>query len=446
LDNDEALEATIDDKHYMSQVTDMGETREVVASEHIETQDGMRLVSAGTRIDNSMLDRLVQHRLLKPIDTSLNTERAVTVSEVVGTAKRMIGAEPCLEKLLDGIAIAGLALRVLAGITLVPALSFKLTVCREKAPEKLDHMIRVALSSLVLGSRLRMSNNQLIDLATAGLFHDLGEMHVDPVFFDDPRSLTRDEWRQIYAHSIVAFLILKEFPIYHPVVSTAVLHHHELWDGSGYPKGLSGEAISEMGRILGITELLVVMLQRSGEQPDPDRMIEMLKLNGNRYGRQMLEPFIEIIGESRCGVGRAKEADTQVYSDVSLLKSRLATLVNLLVEVPEGPETAENGALAFIRQQLAQVAQIAGRAGINQVIDVDIIDLMAEDALGLNQMEFLAKELDYQLRTIANQVRRRWPNLEKDESAAIWLEKMEKLVIPDSTAMPPGDAPHDSSS
>jgi len=289
-----------DDAHYVRHVTDMGDKHPVVASEHIENADGMRLVRAGTRVNSELFDKLVRHKLLKPLDSSLSAEDAVIVSTLLNDAKRMLSQEPCLGQMVE-LTPHREPLRVLGAVSLNEALSFKLTVCREQAWEKYNHLLRVALASVFLGDHLRLSDTELVQLATAGLFHDLGELHVDPKIFSARRPLSPAERRQIYAHPYVAYLILKSFPQYHPHISTAVLDHHERIDGSGYPRGLRGDAVSSMGLMLAVTELVVVMLGRTHSRPDPRCMASQLKLNVDRFGQPRIAPFVELMVQQGCG-------------------------------------------------------------------------------------------------------------------------------------------------
>ncbi|GAB4346514.1 MAG: hypothetical protein Kow006_05110 [Gammaproteobacteria bacterium] len=420
----DALVTEAGDAHYLRQVTDMGDRCRVEAREPIQAANGMRLVDAGARVDSTLYDKLVRHKLLRPIDASLAAEGGVTVSSLIGDARRLVESESCLERLLEGSGFSGRSLRVLAGVTLHPALAFKLTVCREQARIKYDHLLRVALVSSVLGSRLRMGDNELIDLVAAGLFHDLGELHVDPRYFEHGRPLSGDERRQIYAHPVIGYLMLREFPLYHPVVSRAVLHHHERFDGSGYPQGLVGERISRAGRILGVSELLVVMMQRGGEATDPEQVRATLLLNADRYGRDLVTPMVEVITRQGCGRREGGEEERPAV-DPAALRDRMEGLAVLLLELPEamGGEEAEG----FVAEQCRRLAFVAADSGLSPVTGREYLEALEEDPEALQEMDLHTRELLYQLTGVAHEARRRWGAEIREGVLSRWLEQVDTL-------------------
>lgn len=404
-----------DDTHYVRHVTDLGSRRPVVAREHIENTDGLRLVRAGASIDSSLYDKLVRHKLLKSLDSSLSVEDALTTSRLLRDAKGLLSQEACLAHIVDASPHRE-PLRVLAAVVLNEPLAFKLTVCREQMPEKYHHLLRVALAGIFLGDHLRLSDGELVELATAGLFHDLGELHVDPQLFSATRSLKRDERRQIYTHPYVAYLILKRFPQYHPRISTAVLDHHERIDGSGYPRGLRGSAVSSMGSMLAVMELVVVMLERTGSRPDPERMAAKLKLNLERFGQERVGPFIELVLRQGCGVSSGDLADHAITSEA--LQARLDALGGVLQLPAEWPDTPT---AQFIADQIEVLRRMATRIGLSLESPAATVALLGDDREGLAEMEHLTRELGYQVGATLNEAERRWHGAEHDAVVDDWM-------------------------
>ncbi|KAA3629582.1 MAG: HD domain-containing protein [Proteobacteria bacterium] len=410
-----------DDAHYVRQVTALGDRRTVMASEHIENADGMRLVRAGASINRELYDKLVRHKLLKPLDSSLNVDNPVTVTTLLHEAKSLLDREPCLAQIIE-MTPHQEPMRVLGAVALNEALSFKLTVCHERAPEKFKHLLRVALASVFLGDHLGLGDGELVELASAGLFHDLGELHIDPQLFAAPRPLSQAERRQIYTHPYVAYLILKSFSQYHPRISSAVLDHHERLDGSGYPRGLRGAAVNSMGLMLAVTELVVVMLERTRSRPDPQRMAAMLKLNMERFGQERVTPFIEVILRQGCGQSDGESADHAITADA--LRSHLATLGGVLQLPANWPSTPTAN---FVAEQLDALRQLASRIGLSSESTVDTVALLGDDAAGLAEMEHLVGELSYQVSAVVHEVERRWPQMEVDDAIRGWLQAASAL-------------------
>src|ERR1700737_3362804 len=123
-----------------------------------------------------------------------------------------------------------------------------------KDPYTHGHCERLSEYSARLGEHLELSEDQLIALRRAGVVHDIGKIAVPDAILLKPGALTPDEWKLIKEHPVVGERIcapLKSFRFVLPIIR----HHHEKFDGSGYPDGLRGEAIPVTARVLQIVDV-----------------------------------------------------------------------------------------------------------------------------------------------------------------------------------------------
>src|ERR1700719_3936138 len=123
-----------------------------------------------------------------------------------------------------------------------------------KDPYTHGHCERLAEYSARLGEQLGLSEDQITALRRAGIVHDVGKIAVPDAILLKPGRLTPDEWIIIREHSVVGERIcapLKSFRSVLPIIR----HHHEKFDGSGYPDGLRGEAIPVAARVLQIVDV-----------------------------------------------------------------------------------------------------------------------------------------------------------------------------------------------
>src|ERR1700693_2096162 len=123
-----------------------------------------------------------------------------------------------------------------------------------KDPYTHGHCERLAEYSARLGEHLKLSEEQLIALRRAGVVHDVGKIAVPDAILLKPGKLTPEEWMLIYEHPVVGERIcepLKSFRLVLPIIR----HHHEKFDGSGYPDRLRGEAIPVTARVLQIVDV-----------------------------------------------------------------------------------------------------------------------------------------------------------------------------------------------
>src|SRR6195256_3491714 len=123
-----------------------------------------------------------------------------------------------------------------------------------KDPYTHGHCERLSDYSARLGEHLGLSEDQLIALRRAGIVHDVGKIAVPDAILLKPGSLTAAEWTLIREHPVVGERIcapLKSFRFVLPIIR----HHHEKFDGSGYPDGLRGEEIPVTARVLQVVDV-----------------------------------------------------------------------------------------------------------------------------------------------------------------------------------------------
>lgn len=118
-----------------------------------------------------------------------------------------------------------------------------------KDPYTHGHCERLSSYAAALGERLGLTEAEIVALRRAGVVHDIGKVAVPDAVLLKPGRLTEEEWKLVREHPVVGERIcepLKSFRLVLPIIR----HHHEKYDGSGYPDGLRGEAIPITARIM----------------------------------------------------------------------------------------------------------------------------------------------------------------------------------------------------
>ena len=118
-----------------------------------------------------------------------------------------------------------------------------------------DHLQRVQIYALEIGNELALPPAQIEALRAAALLHDIGKLAVPEHIISKPGKLTPEEFEKMKIHPVVGAEILERVKFPYPVVPM-VRHHHEKWNGAGYPDGLKGEAIPIGARILAAVDCL----------------------------------------------------------------------------------------------------------------------------------------------------------------------------------------------
>ena len=147
-----------------------------------------------------------------------------------------------------------------------------------------------------IGTELGMTDTEIGKLKRAGYLHDIGKIVLDSnVLTKD--NLTKDEMDRVQQHPMVGYRILNLFDDTLDLAEY-VYNHHERWDGKGYPKGLKGEEIPLISRIISIAEAYERILRREGKSnpESKEKAIQIMKANaGKRFDPKITELFLQMI-------------------------------------------------------------------------------------------------------------------------------------------------------
>lgn len=119
----------------------------------------------------------------------------------------------------------------------------------------INHSLHVAIYALILGNKLHFTEEQLLQLGTAGLLHDVGLKKIDHSIITKAAQLNEAESKSVQKHPQYSVEIIEQNKIHDPYILDAVMHHHERYDGSGYPNHLTRTQISDFASILAICDV-----------------------------------------------------------------------------------------------------------------------------------------------------------------------------------------------
>src|SRR3990167_8548968 len=122
----------LQDEHYLRAVTELGDTRKIVADRDIYSQSGVKLVASGVHITSGLHERLVKHKFLQPLDMALSIENMLDPKAILQDVLDLIQTNDKLKKMADAIDKDYYYRRIILAIQLPAPLAFKLTVAREK--------------------------------------------------------------------------------------------------------------------------------------------------------------------------------------------------------------------------------------------------------------------------------------------------------------------------
>lgn len=282
------------DRHVVKRIAQSSSSEKFIARHDIRSENGELLIQSGKSVDTAHLDRLLSAKLLEPIDSSLIHSGGVTVNSatLVGAAQQLIHNDPHTYCLFNATRNQLLPLDVLKRLEIPQQLAFKLHLLQETMPDMFSHSVSVALTAMYIGMKEELSSNELGQLATAGLFHDIGELHLDPDLVGHPDHRTPHQDYHNRVHPVLGYLLLKQFAKFQPGCSEVVLQHHERLDGSGYPRGLVGGEIGILGQILAISELVCSVYEKDSPEHAFVHLEAILNLNEPQYGHTHVEHLL----------------------------------------------------------------------------------------------------------------------------------------------------------
>lgn len=156
------------------------------------------------------------------------------------------------------------------------------------------HSMRVAYYSLCLGKEMGLDENELYDLELSALFHDIGKIGVPDAVLLKPSRLTEEEFIVMKSHPSKSYEILKGFTHFEKV-ATFAKHHHERWDGRGYPDGLKAENIPLFSRIILIADTFDAMTSSRPYRKGLEYSVafaELREFAGSQFDPNLVEHFI----------------------------------------------------------------------------------------------------------------------------------------------------------
>ena len=165
----------------------------------------------------------------------------------------------------------------------------------EKIPREEKHSQRVSEICQQIGKAIGFSEIEVRKLRIVGLFHDIGKIAIDEGILNRPGKLTEQELDEIKRHPDIGYRILSSS---HEMVEIAdyILAHHERWDGTGYPKGLKGEAIPMVARIIALADCYDAMTSERSYRnalSEEEALAEIRNNAGTQFDPEIVKIFLE---------------------------------------------------------------------------------------------------------------------------------------------------------
>lgn len=162
--------------------------------------------------------------------------------------------------------------------------------------ETLDHCLRMARCVRHVGAAMGLAERDLVDVEVAGMLHDVGMIVVPDSAIAQAGPLTESQWRHVHQHPALGAAMLSESE---PLSGAReiVLHHHERFDGSGYPGKLAGDDIPLGARLLSVADAYEAITHSRPYAPartDEEARAELEEHRGSQFDPSVLDAFLQL--------------------------------------------------------------------------------------------------------------------------------------------------------
>ena len=290
-------------------------TEGMILSEDLYSDNGVHLISKGTVI-TELLEKRIKRFRLKPIRVEIYDD--VVVEELTdyenNTKKREMDerlnaaytvAKTEVKEVLDNI-YSGKDLGnkdIIKAVETVKSTvkdSFDVLKCLDSIKDADEytyaHCVNVSILSMTIAKWLGLPENQVDEIAKAGLIHDIGKTKISQDILNKQGALNSYEYGEVKKHPTYSYRLIENMDGMTKDIKMAVLMHHERVDGTGYPTGAQGDQIHKYAKILAIADVYDAMTSNKAYRQKKSVFIALKELQNTMYNkldRVILNKFIE---------------------------------------------------------------------------------------------------------------------------------------------------------
>lgn len=304
---------------------------------YIDTKKGKDVAEAPTR---EVVEQRVEEEVRHVAEAEKPIENQVSVAEELSTARGIVKeASGLMQNLMDGLRfgkpVEVAAIEDTAGEMVESAFRNKdalISLSRIKDKDHYTYMHSVSVAGLMItfGRSMGFSKEKIHEIAMGGLLHDLGKMKTPDRILNKPGKLTDDEFDVMRSHVIFSRELLEEQTGISQNALDVAAQHHERMDGTGYPLGLKGDEISEVGQMSTIVDvydaLTSVRVYKNAWEPNTV-LKKLMEWSSSHFNPTLVHMFIRCLGVYPIGamveLNSGKVGIVIEQNEVNLLKPKL---------------------------------------------------------------------------------------------------------------------------
>lgn len=390
---------------YAVHLANLGNDRGAVAARDIHNEDGMLLVKKGFAIKPETVQRLLNHKLVQPLETSVRLDDALSAEQLLADINYAVKADSDSWAIHRALELDGVLNQLCQSYESFPLITQKLTVLANRLRSQYDKTIYCSWFATALAVQMRLPGQAINEIFLAGLVHDMGLLHIDPKIVDKTENYTAEEWRAIQSHTLVADAFLAYVEDLSPTVRRAVKEHHERGDGTGYPACLFADALCEVGQVIAMADIVWAIAKKPARRKNHtlDDVLTIVKMNP-RMTRREIERGLYHLSRHCAPAGSPAPSEHLEVSRRLLQQSRRIraqfSAVGQLRSVL--PETTSDRLVRSARLKLDSLTETVAGSGLLSDLITEWLEPRADKNMRLSadhlrELQLMYDELQWQL-------------------------------------------------
>ncbi len=379
----------------------------VISTEDIFDSSGQLLIRQHSNIDERYAQRLLQHRLLKPLEEQVKVKNCLTNADFLVEYSHFFESHRDISAVQRHLRFTRKLEQLIQGMNLPPVLAQKMTVMKMCLPEQFQKALFSSWLAALIAREMSLDKEDVCAAFISGLVHDIGFLHISPEVLNKKGEVNANDWRTIQSHVVIGQVVLKSYPELPESVARAVLEHHERCDGTGYPAAKDEDSLSVIGQIVAMSDALQALRMSVFTKAGRNfrDALPFLRLNSNTHYYDIYRVTVDIIRKS--GLQPTPVAHPQGNSQyISLLVRRINHLKQVvdamkqIVDILRGIEYGPKGRVCVRTfNQLLTTITTSGMVRDELSDWMGLIDDRIDESvlIEINEIELMQNELIWQI-------------------------------------------------
>lgn len=384
--------------HCLEHIMKLSEQRDIIAEEDIIDERGIKLWAKGQKVSRSLQEKLLRHKLVRPLETALTADGGVMSDQVAAACQQLIDQN----ELLGRISGSGNAKRLIEDFRATPmpgAFKLLLTTARDTGLATYEHSLYCIALCAGIAARLNLSDHDAQQLLLAALIHDIGELYVDPGYIRSATPLAPSQWKHVAAHPRVGQILIQDLTTLPAAISIAVAEHHERLDGSGYPAQQTAAKLGRLGRILAVADTAAAIVINN-KMHSAARLAVALRIVPGEYDRAVCQVLTKVLDQTTVDNMTCRQDDClqRIRSIVERLDRAGRDAASL---VEKAPSKLVADTAGYVLTGLGILGKALSATGVVEVLAVNEI---AHEGQVMAEICMVSQEVEWRLRHLARNI------------------------------------------